>query len=946
MRVRVASAGTGKTTSLVLRYLELIGSGTPPRRIAGVTFTRTAAAELRQRVGAGIRELLRSGHFLGVMELDESQRPAYEEALRELDGATLTTIHGFMIDALRLSAPAMGLDPDFAVLPEWEAQALFEEELRTLGYLAADRKHPFHGATTMLGPDAKPHLLRLFALRSSLEQFKAGNDDASQAVVRLFEASYTEFERRLGARSLPPSEVERRALKLLGVPAALARLRDRYRVALVDEFQDVNPLQGRFFEALEGAGLEVEVVGDPKQSIYGFRNADVGVFRRALANGEELPALDRSYRHGRLVNRFINHLTASLAAREMGFGPREAPEVSAAGPRAEVRGRVEVHWVAGDEPVADLRSSEADVLARRLASLHREQGIPYREMAVLARSHPSLAIAEEALRRAGLPAVLLQGRGYYERIEIRDLYNALRAGIEPSGVAFAAWLRGPFAGLAPRELEAVMSSKEPQAELERIDPQAAEAYRYLRELILRSPLEALKALIREPLIAGRSFVHLLEERQRENVDALLFTVAAQPPGDLEVLLERLELLARQTDAGDVPQAGDGVKLLTVHAAKGLEWRVAAVFDLGRRAPRNRDALRVHPDSGLVSFPGSAAFPEAGRSLAEREEAESYRLLYVAVSRPREILLLTGSVKGGQCFGWARALELMSLGPRAKQHDSRDFMLVTHPCRSPAHEPSEPPKTRAKTALEVAPWIDEKYSHHPYPPLFSPSRIESDRVTGTQASPLEDAEPVAWGDAETSGDPPGRASTIGTLVHYAISQSWSPDDPRHLVNLRAQEVMFPFTPSEQDEILAEVSTLLANYLAMLGEELPAIEAREVDQAELPMALPQGATVWQGVIDRLYQVGGRWYLDDYKTDRNVDPRLYLAQLSVYVQAVSRVRGVVPVARLVYLRSMKVVELSAEELETAFLETMARAGEPGALTRTSPVPASLTQNSHTRE
>lgn len=111
MKVRVASAGTGKTTSLVLRYLELVGAGTPLRRIAGVTFTRTAAAELRQRVGDAVRELLREGSYLEVgYRLRETERPAFEEALRELEGATLSTIHGFMRTCLALVAPTMGLD--------------------------------------------------------------------------------------------------------------------------------------------------------------------------------------------------------------------------------------------------------------------------------------------------------------------------------------------------------------------------------------------------------------------------------------------------------------------------------------------------------------------------------------------------------------------------------------------------------------------------------------------------------------------------------------------------------------------------------------------------------------------------------------------------------------------------------------------------------------------
>ena len=131
MKVRVASAGTGKTTSLVRRYLELIAGGVPLRRIAGVTFTN-AAAELRQRVGAGVRGALTGGYL--DLSFTAEDVPNLEAAQRELGGATLSTIHGFMAQALRLSAPLLGLDADFRVLGEWEAAAIFEEELKTLLY--------------------------------------------------------------------------------------------------------------------------------------------------------------------------------------------------------------------------------------------------------------------------------------------------------------------------------------------------------------------------------------------------------------------------------------------------------------------------------------------------------------------------------------------------------------------------------------------------------------------------------------------------------------------------------------------------------------------------------------------------------------------------------------------------------------------------------------------
>ena len=909
MKVRVASAGTGKTTSLVRRYLELVTGGVPLRRIAGVTFTNAAAAELRQRVGAGVRDAL-GGRYLDLT-FAESDKPALRAAERELGGATLSTIHGFMGGALRLSAPLLGLDPDFNVLGEWEAAAIFEEELETLLYLAAGPQHGLHSAVREAGPNAGALALQLFRSRSLAESYRVDDPDpAEAALLRLYDAVYDRYRVRLGAKLLAPSEVERRALTLTKHPQALARLVARYQVLLVDEFQDVNPLQGVFFRALEAGGLKTEVVGDPKQSIYGFRHADVEVFRRALATGTALPPLAETRRHAAVLTRFLNHLTRGFAERDWGFSKLEAPDVRGVGAQADKTGRVEIHWVTGAEKVGELRAYEALVLASRLGALSADYA-PH-EMAVLARSHAGLGLIEAALREIGLPAVLLQGRGYYERLEIRDLYHALQVGLEPSGYSLAVWLRSPFAGLGPSEIDAVMGAEKPLERLELSFPEVATRLGRLREAVRTPPLSALKFLIREPFLSGKRYVDFLEPRARENVDALLFTFASNSPQEVGVLLDRLARLSRQTDAGDVPQRGGGVKLLTVHAAKGLEWPVVAVFDTGRMARPQGEPLYVAPGGGRVArvaLRGSPGYDEVQAQIGAREQSESYRLLYVAASRARDVLLLTGSVKDENPAGWAKPLAALGFGPDARPYTRPDFVLKNWPV-----QPVSPPLERDHQALGLAAasWTGRTFAHAEHPPVSSPSSLKRG----------ESHEPLPITDPDEGERLPGRARTVGTLVHYAVSQNWSAANPVHLQNLRAQEVMFPFSEPEKDDILGEVAELLASYEALLGRELPGLEARSEDHAELPLALPHGGTVWQGVIDRFYCADGVWYLEDYKTDREVVPEHYHFQLALYLRAVQKVREVTPTVRLVYLRSRQLISVPVEVLEFAFAEVLSTA------------------------
>jgi len=912
VKVRVASAGTGKTASLVLRYLELIAKGTPLRRIAGVTFTRKAADELRVRVAAAIEEVLQTGRHLSFVASGGS-RAAFQEAAREIAGATLSTIHGFMAQCLRLAAPLLHLDPDFSMLGDWEAQAIFEEEWQTLRYLAQDAHHPLFG---LVSDELTEPLLHLFSRRSQAEVFEPAAGEANQHLLQVYQTVYAAYEARLGANLLSPSELERKALELARNDRAMKRVLERVRVLLVDEYQDVNPVQGAFFAALEQARLPIEIVGDPKQSIYAFRNADVSVFRKALREGKSEPPLTHSYRHSRVLVRFLNGLTGYLAKEGLGFGLEEAPPVEGVRPE---QGRLEVHWVVGELPLEELRKQEARVLAGRLAALRGP--IEYSQMAVLVRSYGSVRFLEEALAEAQIPYVLLQGRGYYERQEVRDLYHALRAALDPRGLSLAVFLRSPFgqhteAGpLKPLELpqiEGVLRADDPLGRLAQHWPSVYERLRQIQAQVrLMAPLEVLKFLIRAPLMDGRPYHDFLEPRARENVDALLFYFAPRPPQNLEGLLERLELLSRQADAGDVPQSGEGVQILTVHQAKGLEWPLVAVFDLGRMNVHRPQPLYLGqgPNGGdggrlrrWVALPETPQFEAFRQQVKLQEEEESYRLLYVAASRARDTLLLTASASHGQPEGWGKVLEAMNLGPASKPYHRPDFHLQTWP-----YQPAPPVRVLSQPApLQPSPWVDARFEPEPFPPLFSPSALKR----------LE-AEPLPLPDPEEGEAVPGRARAIGTLVHYAIGQNWRPDNPQHLANLEAQEVMFPFGPDERRGIMAEVQALLEHYQELLGRALP--WPRDEDYPEFAVALPLGSTVWQGVIDRLYRVGQQWYLEDYKTDQEMRPERYLVQLGIYLAAIRQAWQIEPEVRLVYLRFGWVERLDKAILEAALGEIM---------------------------
>ncbi|BDB11460.1 UvrD-helicase domain-containing protein [Thermus thermophilus] len=851
MKLYVASAGTGKTHTLVEELLALVKEGVPLRRIAAVTFTRKAAEELRARARKGVEALAR-------------EEPGFSGAVREVHGAVFGTIHGFMAEALRHAAPFLSLDPDFAVVDELLAEALFLEEARSLLYLLGE------------DPGLEALLRRLYQGRTLAEAFRPL--EGAEGLVRLFMEVLARYRRR-AQEVLGPGDLEALALRLLRHPKALARVVERFPYVLVDEYQDTSPLQGRFFQALEEAGARVVAVGDPKQSIYLFRNARLEVFREALGRAEEVLVLDKTRRHARRVAAFLNRFVALFPE-----GERVAVR-----PTREAEGRVEVHWVEGGAGLEERRRFEADLLARRLLALKAE-GYAFGEMAVLVRSRASLSLLEWAFRARGVPYVLRRGQSFFNRLEVRDLYHALRLALleGPPGPeerrSLLAFLRSPFVGLNLGEVEEALLREDPLPHL----PQAVrDRVAWLKGLAGKRPLEALKALVRDEVFLSR-----LSPRARANLDALLLLAGLERFPDLEALLEWLRLRALDPEASELPEGGEGVSLLTVHAAKGLEWPVVAVYDVARGEPGPASSVLVGPE-GEVAVAGTRAYRDLAQRLAQAQREEAVRLLYVALSRARDVLLVTGS-RSGRESPWVQALERLGLGP-----ESQDPLVARHP----VPQGWRPPRSAPAARREGPP---ASYAEHLLPPRPLPLVHSPSAHLKAEPKPLAEA---LEGEAVS-----GFARALGTLVHYALARDLDPEDERAMRALLHQEVAFPFAEGEKERLLAEVRALLRRYRGMLGRELPALEERAEDYRELPLVLPLKGTVWHGVLDRVYRVGDRWYLDDYKTDREVRPEAYRLQLALYRQALLEAWGVRAEARLVYLRAGRVHAFGEAELEEA--------------------------------
>ncbi|MCX7792750.1 MAG: UvrD-helicase domain-containing protein [Chloroflexaceae bacterium] len=529
---------------------------------------------------------------------------------------------------------------------------------------------------------------------------------ATLALRNLFEiadARYT--ERKAALDRLDFDDLERRARDLLERhPDVRARWRAALRAVLVDEFQDTNDDQRAIIYALArpsdapgAAGPGLFVVGDGKQSIYRFRGADVSVFREVEDDiqrwGGRRLALQTSFRaHATLVE-LINGLGERLFWRPRPQRSFEVPYEPLAAHRPAPAHSITAEWhvLSNAGEAAERRAAEAALLAGRLADLvdgaagpivhdpqHGWRAPAYGDIALLFQAATSFEPFETALRERGIPYLTTAGRGYYGRQEVLDLIHLLRTLDDPGDeLALVGVLRSPLFAVDDGTIMALKLSGAAslwEALLAAAEDAAADAgvrfaARTLGELHALRGRSTVVELLRTALdrTAYLAIVSALEdgERRRANVEKLLAAARLAGARGLRAFREYLDLLLRvEAREGDAPlEAHGAVRLMTVHRSKGLEFPVVALPDLGRAPSPLRERWLARRAYGLalqVRDPADeqrrpAAFLLARHTERQLERAERERLLYVALTRARDYLILSGSAQATSDDGWHAAL---------------------------------------------------------------------------------------------------------------------------------------------------------------------------------------------------------------------------------------------------------------------------------------------------
>ena len=519
---------------------------------------------------------------------------------------------------------------------------------------------------------------------------------------RMFAIAVTEYERELAARSvLDFSDVLQRALDLLRRMDEFAqsryRLESRYHHVLVDEFQDTSRAQWELVSLLvqswgEGFGLvhdapvppSVFVVGDRKQSIYGFRDADVGVLRDAAAyietlrpDGDARRSIAHSFRAVPPLLAFVNDLFGCMEKVDRdrdGFRYEHSdrfPVTTELTPPTGVASSSPLGLVLGDT-VDDSAARVADEIVRLLAAgtvRDRETGVARRptpgDVAILFRSRDTHREFQAALEARAIPAFVYKGLGFFDADEIKDYRALLRfLGDPTSELRTAALLRsrlvritdGALAALAGRLSSAVLA-EEPPPELERLDPVDRALLRRLRASV-RHWVAAVDRIPPADLIdrVYAECVYAFELRgprlvqARENLKkmrGLVRRVQNRGFATMARIADHVDRLSGDV-SNAVVDAFDAVNLMTVHAAKGLEFPVVFLVELARGTGGAPPPIRVVADGGSgepsVSVAPFRSAADEDRKARDREETK--RLLYVATTRARDRLYLSATRADG------------------------------------------------------------------------------------------------------------------------------------------------------------------------------------------------------------------------------------------------------------------------------------------------------------
>ena len=594
----IAGAGSGKTRVLTYKIAYLLENGYNPWNILALTFTNKAAREMKERIARQVGE----------------QRARY---------LWMGTFHSVFSRILRAEASHIGFTSQFTIYDSADSKSLLRSIIKEMGL---DEKVYKPGTVQARISNAKNHLVSPSGYAANKEAYEA-DAAAKMPAIRDIYSRYWERCRQAGAMDFDDLLVYTYIL-FRDFPEVLARYREQFRYVLVDEYQDTNYAQHSIVLQLTKENQRVCVVGDDAQSIYSFRGADIDniLYFTKIYPDTKVFKLEQNYRSTQTIVRAANSLIEKNA--------RQIPkEVFSEKERGEAIGVFQAY--------SDVE--EGDIVTNKIAQLRREHDYGYSDFAILYRTNAQSRVFEEALRKRSMPYKIYGGLSFYQRKEIKDIIAYFRLVVNPNDEeAFKRIINYPARGIGDTTVGKIIKAAtdnnvslwtvlcEPITYGLTINKNTHTKLQGFRELIEQFMTEVAEknayeigtAIIRQSGIINDVCQDNSPENlsRKENIEELVngmndFCAMRQEEGNTNVsLIDFLSEVSLLTD-----QEGDGEKvtLMTVHSAKGLEFRNVFVVGLEENL-----------------------FPSGMAGDSPRAMEEERRLFYVAITRAEEHCFLS------------------------------------------------------------------------------------------------------------------------------------------------------------------------------------------------------------------------------------------------------------------------------------------------------------------
>jgi DNA helicase-2/ATP-dependent DNA helicase PcrA len=608
----IAGAGSGKTRVLTRRVAYLVGIGIPANSILAITFTNKAAGEMKNRVSAVLDRPIRD---FGKLEQGGQRWP------------TICTFHSLCLRILRHYAPAISLPTNFTIYDAADQTKLIKDALKSLEMSSTNfSPSVVHGTIS----NAKNKLL------SATDYAEGAGDFYSKQVARV----YTKYQQLLNQNNALDFDdlLLRTAQAFRDHPEILRELQERFGYVMIDEYQDTNHAQYVIAHALALRHRNICVVGDPDQSIYAWRGADI---QNILDFEKDYPdakvvKLEQNYRSTKTILAIASDLIARNTQRKEKGLWTENPQ----GAKAEL-------ILCQDE------HDEAQAVTRTLGRLNQQQEVPWSKMAVFYRMNALSRVMEDALRRANVPYQIARGVEFYNRKEIKDVLAYLRVIANPNDeLSLTRIVNSPPRGLGSTSIKQMQTyaianslslweAMERAAQISGLSARAINSAKQFAEQVRQWRSLAMGAVSDDLLAGQKGLVQRVMEDvvRRSGLEALykketdadelgegplgniyeLISAAAEydrenEEGSLDEYLSNVSLVS---DADHMKGAGGAVTLMTLHAAKGLEFPVVAMIGM---------------EEGIL--------PHARAREDRKQLEEERRLAFVGITRAQEHLILS------------------------------------------------------------------------------------------------------------------------------------------------------------------------------------------------------------------------------------------------------------------------------------------------------------------